>query len=199
MLTNDLANKICAMHDEAIIVWHAKNNFMQDDLDELFKLILHNHECNFNLWYQEDLARRDDRGYQFVYAAKRAIDKYNQMRNNFIEQIDLLLLNSLNISTDKTCPVHSETPAMIIDKLSILSLKIYNMRLQTQRIDVDQQHLTTCNEKLNILLAQRQQLSQCLQIFLTEIIDHRRTFKLYHQFKMCNDPTLNPQLYNPND
>jgi hypothetical protein len=84
---------------------------------------------------------------------------------------------------------------MIIDRLSILALKSYHMALQTQRQDVDENHRNSCHNKLAIIHQQLKQLTQCLKQLLDEVQERKRTFRIYHQFKMYNDPTLNPELY----
>ena len=92
-------------------------------------------------------------------------------------------------------PIHTETPGMIIDRLSILSLKIYHMAEQLERDDVDDNHKQQCLNKLNILKLQRQDLLTALQQLFAELKNQTRTFRLYKQMKMYNDATLNPQLY----
>ncbi len=188
----NFADMLYIFHDTLIIKLQEQQPFVSDD--EFLNIVFNNHECNFKLWNSEDCARRDDMGYEFVYKAKRAIDTYNQHRNNFIEAMDAWLLQVLIPHAD--CSVNSETPGMIIDRLSILSLKIYHMQLQTERLGAGDEHVNSCKNKLLILQVQKQQLSQCLQNLLLEIIEHQRTFKVYYQLKMYNDPNLNPQLYN---
>jgi hypothetical protein len=187
-------DKITLLHDQRITYW--KNNELMLEHQDFYGLVEQNHSWNFQLWQAEDRARREDKGFEFVYHAKRAIDKYNQQRNNMMETMDEWLFKALNPSNAPECPIHSETPGMIIDRLSILSLKIYHMRLQIERTDVDATHLQTCKNKYHTLNAQRNQLSQCLQELLMEVSTQKRTFKVYHQFKMYNDPNLNPELYN---
>jgi Protein of unknown function (DUF4254) len=162
----------------------------------LLGLVEANHSYNFQLWNTEDKARRDDMGAEFVYQAKRAIDGFNQQRNNKMEQIDLALTKELEPSLDPKIPVHSETPGMIIDRLSILALKIYHMQLQTMRQDVQSEHINGCKHKLDILIAQREQLGICLLELLEAVTSKTRSFRMYHQMKMYNDPKLNPELYN---
>ena len=86
----------------------------------------------------------------------------------------------------------------MIDRCSIMALKIYHMNEQTQRADVDESHLKQANEKVKILQNQREDLLQCLMQLLDDIRSGNRHYKLYHQFKMYNDPTLNPQIYKSN-
>lgn len=187
------ADAITSLQDASIPLWKEAGITLTQQT--LLALVEQNHAYNYQLWLAEDRARRDDKGFEFVYHAKREIDGYNQQRNNMMEKIDTALFAELAPSTNPACPVHSETPGMIIDRLSIVALKIYHMHLQVLRTEVDNHHRQTCQQKYQVLLAQREQLKLCLQIFLEEVFLKTRTFKLYHQFKMYNDPTLNPELY----
>lgn len=189
ILIQDLAD----LHRDAIAQW--TDSGVQIKHTDLLQLIEENHAFNFQLWHSEDRARRDDKGHSFVYHAKRDIDHFNQQRNNRMEAIDAWLADVITLSSAQDCPVHSETPGMIIDRLSILSLKSYYMAVQTTRQDTDDAHRQMCGQKLNTLRAQHSQLLHCLQQLLQELVAQSRTFRRYHQFKMYNDPKLNPQLY----
>ena len=162
--------------------------------DGLMELLQGNHLCNFLLWHEEDKARRDDRGHEFVYNAKRTIDRFNQNRNDYIERIDVYLQKQLPVPTPQA-RLHTETPGMIVDRLSILALKFYHMQEQTERQDVDENHLSNCHIKLQVIAEQISDLSQGLEEFMTDLNSGGRTFRLYKQYKMYNDPTLNPELY----
>lgn len=185
--------QIANLQREAIVRW--KTNGLQLNQEGFLALVEENHAFNFQLWQAEDRARRDDKGYEFVYQAKREIDHCNQQRNNRMEAIDGWLFEALEPASPQTCPVHSETPGMMIDRLSILALKVYHMDLQQKREDVDEDHRQSCERKLQTLLIQRDQLIDCLQQLIDEIKTKTRTFRVYHQFKMYNDPKLNPELY----
>lgn len=158
-------------------------------------IVEQNHAYNFKLWHAEDRARRDDKGFEFVYHAKREIDQCNQQRNNAMEAMDQWLYAYLQPELANLCEVHSETPGMMIDRLSILTLKIYHMDLQANRAGTDSTHQQTCYAKHGILMEQQIQLTTCLAHLFQSIINKTRTFRVYHQFKMYNDPTLNPELY----
>lgn len=186
--------QIAELHYNSLLLWKKKGDILYQE-KEFLALVEENHAFNYQLWHTEDKARRDDMGFEYVYRAKRRIDHYNQQRNNRMEAMDDWLFTHLNPSTLETCPVHSETPGMIIDRLSILALKAYHMKLQTQRQEANYEHRSTCQQKLTILLEQQQQLYYCLEQFLQEITNQTRTFKLYRQLKMYNDPNLNPELY----
>jgi hypothetical protein len=160
----------------------------------LLRLIEENHLRNFSLWHVEDVARRDDLGFESVYRAKRDIDRFNQERNNFAEEIDKALVAALQ-PRETGCPRNSETPGMIIDRLSILALKEYHMHEETVRTDASAEHRTKCGEKLARIRRQREDLTACLAELFADVAAGRRTFSVYFQFKMYNDPALNPQLY----
>ena len=189
-----LAQTITQLQHNKIIQWQQHTN-LTCQYHDLLGLVEQNHAFNFQLWNQEDLARRDDQGFEYVYNAKRAIDALNQKRNDCIEQIDAWLYQLIQPSQTKDCIVHSETPGMIIDRLSILALKCFHMELQSQRQTTIHNHQQHCKEKYKILLAQREQLGACLQIYFAALVAKTHTFKIYHQFKMYNDPQLNPALY----
>ncbi|MCW8417023.1 DUF4254 domain-containing protein [Fluoribacter dumoffii] len=184
---------ITTLHKNCIIHWKASGIMHQHQ--DFYRLIEENHAFNYQLWHAEDRARRDDQGYEFVYQAKREIDRFNQLRNNRMEAMDEWLFNTLQPEHFKNCPVNSESPGMIIDRLSILSLKSYHMELQSKREDATEEHRKSCAQKLMVINQQLEQLSQCLQELLADVREKKRTFRIYHQFKMYNDPNLNPELY----
>lgn len=192
----DILNDVTAvatLQRDSILRW--KNNGITLSQDHFLRLVEENHAFNFQLWHAEDRARRDDSGHEWVYLAKREIDHCNQQRNNRMEAMDEWLFHALKPAAPQNCPVHSETPGMMIDRLSILALKAYHMALQTNRCDVDDAHRETCTAKYHTLEEQQKQLLNCLASLLQEVKDKTRTFRVYHQFKMYNDPALNPELY----
>jgi hypothetical protein len=164
---------------------------------EFLLLVEENHLRNFQLWHEEDIARRDDLGSERVHQAKRAIDRFNQERNNFIEEMDKVLVAALK-PLEAGVPRNSETPGMMIDRLSILALKEFHMREETLRADASEAHRATCGEKLARIIRQRADLTQCVGELLADVAAGTRTFAVYYQFKMYNDPALNPQLYQGN-
>lgn len=174
--------------------WHASTPAAAGE--GFLHLVQENHLRNFQLWHEEDIARRDDVGFERIYQAKRAIDGFNQQRNNFIEEMDKLLVAELT-PAESGVPRNSETPGMIIDRLSIMALKGYHMQEETERVDVTEAHRESCREKLARILRQRSDLLESLRELLDDVTAGRRSFAVYYQFKMYNDPALNPQLYRP--
>jgi hypothetical protein len=162
----------------------------------LWSAIEENHRCNRLLWNEEDLARRRTVPDAEIAGNKRSIDRYNQQRNDAIERIDeqiLALLAAVQPRPD--AGLNSETPGSIIDRLSVLSLRIHHMKLQTERTDAGRGHVEDCLAKLARLHEQRTDLAACLDQLLAECAAGKRRFKVYRQFKMYNDPALNPAIY----
>jgi hypothetical protein len=162
----------------------------------LWQAIEDDHRCNCLLWDEEDLARRRNVADTEIAANKRAIDGHNQKRNDAIERIDERLLAALaGVKRRPDARLSSETAGGMVDRLSILSLKIHHMRLQTKRTDVERAHIEACEAKLARLVEQRTDLAGCLERLLAEAARGESYFKVYRQFKMYNDPELNPAIY----
>ncbi len=155
------------------------------------------HATNFALWHVEDEARRTDVGPEVIADCKRRIDALNQRRNDLIEQVDaclLLLLDPLLPAT--ALDIHNtETVGMALDRLSILALKVYHMAEQAGRAEATDEHRAACARKLDVLREQRTDLTRSIVVLLAEYVAGTRRPKVYYQFKMYNDPALNPALY----
>ncbi len=188
--------QITELHRHATTLWHQQE--IDNPYSDLLRLVCEQHRYNYLLWHEEDIARSPDVGDQRVAAVKRAIDKYNQQRNDAIEQVDDYLkrqLESRGIAALPGAKWNTETPGQAIDRLSILALRIYHMQEQLERADVDAEHRSKVRGKLEILDTQHADLCAALAELLADIFAGRKQLKLYRQFKMYNDPTLNPYLY----
>lgn len=161
----------------------------------VFEHVAANHRCNAALWAEEDLARRTDVADSEIAANKRAIDRFNQQRNDAVERIDEALLDLFSdVILRPDARLHSETAGAMIDRLSILSLKIHHMRAQTLRADAAASHREAAQARLKRLELQRSDLAQCFDTLLAEMREGRSYFKIYRQYKMYNDPAYNPHM-----
>ena len=184
------ASDITAYHDAAL------GGRRQARAGAPWQAIADNHRLNCLLWDEEDLARRRNVSDAEIAANKRAIDGYNQQRNDAIERVDEALVSALADAPRLSgARLSSETAGAMIDRLSILSLRIHHMRLQTERDDVERAHVELCRARLERLVEQRADLAGCLDRLLAECRDGSSVFKVYRQFKMYNDPALNPAIY----
>ena len=156
------------------------------------------HLYNFRLWHVEDGVRRPGASESFIARSKRAIDAFNQQRHEQIEQLDTWLFAYLYVDNSRGCTateLHSETPGNLLDRLSILTLKVYYMGREAERQDASLVHRQTCRQRLAVLAEQHDDLYGCLCRLCVDLWSGRKRFKIYRQFKMYNDPDLNPEIY----
>jgi hypothetical protein len=187
--------QVLAFHDSRLAIPAWAKTGAQEHHAGLWQAIEDNHRNNCALWDEEDLARRRNVPDAEIAGNKRAIDRHNQKRNDAIERIDEYLLTSLG-EAKEGARLNSETAGSMCDRLSILSLKIHHMRIQTLRTDVEREHIDACKAKLARLVEQRGDLAGCLDRLLADFASGKSFFKVYRQFKMYNDPKLNPAVYN---
>ena len=83
----------------------------------------------------------------------------------------------------------AETIGSLTDKITIIELKRYHMHEQTVREDSSAGHRQTCQQKLDILTEQRDDLVEELNQLVQDIFSGKKTLKVYRQYKMYNDPT----------
>ncbi len=175
--------------------------------EPLWHWVATNHRNNSLLWAEEDLARRTRVSDTDIALNKRAIDRYNQARNDATERVDEILLIALGLvdaesarsdaplsTAPASARLNSETAGAMIDRLSIMALKANAMRQQTRRLDADAEHIAASHIKLDRLEQQRADLAGCLDALLADCAAGRACFKVYRQFKMYNDARFNPVL-----
>jgi hypothetical protein len=147
-------------------------------------------------WHYEDIIRDPNIDPVAALVLKRKIDASNQERTDMVEYIDSYFLQKYaSVDVKSTAKINSESPAWTIDRLSILALKIYHMNEEAMRVEASQEHRDKCQEKLNVLLEQRSDLSTAIDDLLTDIENGDKFMKVYKQMKMYNDDDLNPVLY----
>jgi hypothetical protein len=204
------ARVLADLQDRANALWHRDPEAdppLQTDAaqkssaagEAFLQTVLAQHRANFDLWHTEDRARAPRATDRDLAEVKRAIDRFNQRRNDLAEQCDLLLLEQFTQRPEgllaAPATLHSESPGLMIDRLSILALKIYHTREEIDRPNAPAGHADRNRERLTLLVEQREDLVACLDQLWSEVLAGSRRFKLYRQLKMYNDPTLNPAVY----
>lgn len=198
MVFTEKANKI---FQQAIRDYHLtddvdtemKNPYDRDSIE--YKLYM---KCWIDTvqWHLEDLIRNPHIDLSDALALKRRIDHSNQDRTDLVEEIDTYFRQKYSdITPMEDARLNTESPAWAVDRLSILELKIWHMKEQTERKDADQEHVARCQAKLDVLLEQRVDLSTAIDQLLEDYQAGRKVMKVYRQMKMYNDPSTNPVLY----
>jgi hypothetical protein len=188
--------QVTRMHRETVERWHQQE--IDNPYSGILELVCRQHRWNFLLWHEEDIARSTSVGDSRIAEAKRNIDRFNQLRNDGIETVDDALtdrLAELAVEVAPDAPLNTETPGSAIDRLSILSLRIYHMEEQAVREDASPEHLASVQAKLTLCREQFEDLSKSTAGLLRDLVAGRKRHKTYRQMKMYNDPNLNPYLY----
>jgi len=147
-------------------------------------------------WHLEDIIRDPHIDPVEALALKRRIDSSNQDRTDLVEEIDSYFRQTYSeVKPQADARLNTESPAWAVDRLSILALKIWHMKEQTERTDADAEHIARCQAKLAVLLEQQKDLSKAIDQLLEDIEAGRKYMKVYRQMKMYNDPATNPVLY----
>jgi len=194
------SKEILELQEATIEEWHQEEHMIKN-WDNTVQMVRSNYEDLLNMvfdlqlincfqWHEEDKSRNTSLPDRLLVNIKRSIDASNQRRNNKAEEIDAYILDavrSCNIKVTNEIPMNSETPGSIIDRLSIISLKIYHMKEETLRTNVSQGHIMKYKEKYNIMLNQKKDLSICLDTLADDLFSGKKRLKAYHQLKVYND------------
>jgi hypothetical protein len=187
---------ITELHRTTVERWHRVE--VDNAYSGFLQLVCEQHQKNFLLWHQEDIARSPDASDATIAGVKRAIDKLNQERNDRIEALDDYLVHKLaewGATPRPRAKLNTETPGAAIDRLSIIALRIFHMQEQADRPEASEEHRAKAEARLAILREQHKDLALGLSQLVADIFAGRKRLVVYRQFKMYNDPTLNPYLY----
>ena len=195
------ANHCYGIFDRSIEDYHVRN-FVDAPLNNPFSkestdaLLYQKNWIDTVQWHLEDIIRDPFIDPVEALALKRRIDKSNQDRTDMVEKIDDFFMNQFKeVKLQPGARQNSETPAWLLDRMSILFLKIYHMREQVERKDASPDHIARCQAKLDILLEQKTDMRICFDELMDDLKNGIRRMKLYRQMKMYNDTSLNPVLY----
>ena len=192
------ATEIAILHDRWTGEWNAELPLaVNESGNDFLQTVFANHLANFNVWHAEDETRLPEASDHEVARAKHVIDRENQRRNDFAELCDTILLDYLERHNlpNREAELHTETPGLIIDRLSILSLKLFHTAEEVYRVGAPSGHAERNRERHHILIEQCDDLVRGLDRLWQQVLAGERRFKQYRQLKMYNDPTLNPALY----
>lgn len=189
-------SQITRLHRDMVVRWHRRE--IDNPYRGFLAIVCQQFSFNFRLWHEEDIARSRDVPDSTIAQVKRNIDRLNQQRNDWIEKLDDYLsadLEMRGVAAPLEAPLNTETAGSVIDRLSILALRIYHLEEQLERDDATPDHRAAVERKLTVCLVQHEDLAHSLQMLLDDIGAGQKRHKTYRQFKMYNDPTLNPYLY----
>ena len=194
---SDISYKI---FEESIKIYHVKDSVSQPFINpypkgEITHLLYRKNWIDTVQWHYEDIIRDPNIKPDNALSLKRKIDKSNQDRTDLVEYIDSYFLKKYqSVRIVKTATINTESPSWAVDRLSILALKIYHIREETERADASKEHIEKCARKLEILLEQKKDLSTAIDQLLADIEAGKKYMKVYKQMKMYNDEELNPIL-----
>ena len=189
-------SKLVAVQRLMVELWHTDG--ISNPYRDLLQLVCEQHKFNFLLWHEEDIARspdvvrRSDRGRQ---TGDRRLQPAAQRRHRADRRVLVRRLQDRGIVPPRRRPANTETPGSAIDRLSILACGFITCEEQADRADAPPEHIERARQKLAILTAQQEDLAAALADLCDDLAAGRKRLKIYRQFKMYNDPTLNPYLY----
>lgn len=198
------AHEMNSVFDKCIAQYHLTDNVDAEEKNPFEEgtfnnLLFHKNWIDTVQWHLEDIIRDPNITPENALVIKRRIDASNQDRTDLVEKIDDHYLEEFNkVTPVPDARVNTESMAWAIDRLSILALKIYHMRVEAERKNVDEALAHKNQFKLNVLLTQREDLSLAIDQLLEDLQSGQRIMKVYRQMKMYNDPELNPVLYAQN-
>ncbi len=194
-------NQYFPIFDRCIDQYHIKDSVDQGlenpYTEGSFEALLF-HKCWIDTvqWHFEDLIREPSIEPQSGMELKRKIDRSNQKRTDMVEQIDdRFLALYKNVEASANAKFNTESPAWVVDRLSILALKIYHMKEQANRSEVSEEHKLKSQARLDVLLDQKTDLTTSFEQLLAEYQSGDKIMKVYRQMKLYNDPSTNPALY----
>ena len=196
-----ISNKAFKIFEMAINDYHIKDDVNQPmknpfDKESLEYLLYKKNWIDTVQWHYEDLIRDPKISPNNALSLKRKIDSSNQDRTDTVEYIDSFYYSKFkNVEINKNASINTESPAWAIDRLSILALKIFHMKEESERSSGSKEHRDSCKKKLLILMEQKNDLSKAIDQLLQDMKNGLKYMKVYKQMKMYNDESLNPVLY----
>lgn len=155
----------------------------EDDVQKLVYFLI---KINKTLWDLEDSVRLSELGDSHVADAKKKIDTNNQQRNDLTREIDVLLYKLFDVSRAGKGSFYSESPGMIIDRLSIIFIKlsvVQQLVSLIEEVDLKSEYLG----KEKILLSQIESIGNFLDLYVERLIKKEVFFEIQQAVKIYND------------
>lgn len=195
------AEKCNKIFDDTVVLYHATDDVdfqpvVPDGYGDIERILFAKNWIDAVQWHLEDIIRDPAIDPVEALALKRRIDRSNQERTDMVERLDSWFLEKYaGVGAVPDAEINTESPAWALDRLSILALKIYHMKAETDRPEAEAAHRDRCCAKLDVLLEQRRDLTEAIDRLLEAYACGRKRMKVYRQMKMYNDPSTNPILY----
>lgn len=195
------AEKCNKIFDDTVVLYHATDDVdfqpvVPDGYGDIERILFAKNWIDAVQWHLEDIIRDPAIDPVEALALKRRIDRSNQERTDMVERLDSWFLEKYaGVEAAPDAEINTESPAWALDRLSILALKIYHMKAETDRPEAEAPHRDRCRAKLDVLLEQRRDLTEAIDRLLEAYACGRKRMKVYRQMKMYNDPSTNPILY----
>jgi hypothetical protein len=195
------AEKCNKIFDDTVVLYHATDDVdfqpvVPDGYGDIERILFVKNWIDAVQWHLEDIIRDPAIDPVEALALKRRIDRSNQERTDMVERLDSWFLEKYaGVEAVPDAEINTESPAWALDRLSILALKIYHMKAETDRPEAEASHRDRCRAKLDVLLEQRRDLTEAIDRLLEAYACGRKRMKVYRQMKMYNDPSTNPILY----
>ena len=140
-------------------------------------------------WHEEDRSRAHGAGDEVLGAVKRSIDASNRRRVQTVDRLDDQIFHQLKDAgvVAEGAPLNSESPGSIIDRLTVLALKIYHIGEAIKGLDTGTEQ-DAMRVKLENLTEQSADLGGCLDVLMAGILEGRIGLKLYRQVKVYVEP-----------
>ncbi|WP_260637104.1 DUF4254 domain-containing protein [Streptomyces angustmyceticus] len=148
------------------------------------------HTVNGRLWNAEDRVRGELLSAPQVADCKREIDQLNAERNALAERADEVLGSLADAGRADDAPLHTETLASVIDRLSVLTLRIWHSERAGTRDEL-------ARRRVPALHGQREELRAALDSLVSDLVAGRRRLPVPARFKLYGRDDAAPAEISP--
>jgi hypothetical protein len=134
------------------------------------------HTVNRRLWDAEDRVRGTSLTAERVADCKREIDQLNAERNQLAERSDEIL-STLIGPVRPDAPLHTETLASVLDRLSVLTLRIWHSERASERDELTRRRIPALHR-------QQQELCAALDTLVRDVVAGKRRLPVPARYKL---------------